>query len=569
MNRGEKNIRVQKIDIAELKAILERTRASLTEDDHGKLSAVVGTLASLTMEIQAKNASIRRLRDMLFGVSTEKTSNVLGDKPAVDGEDAQAAGSSTSLSEPALGHPCPADSGEMEGKQKEKRKGHGRNGSTAYTGAKKIKVTHATLKHGDGCPTCDRGKVYVQAEGTVIVRVVGMAPIDAEVYTCESLRCNGCGEVFKAQPPAGVGTKKYDESVAAMIALFKYGCGVPFHRLEKLQASFGIPLPAATQWELVDEAVETVEPAFTELMRQAAQAEVVHNDDTTMKILQMNRAPPDRAESAEGRRERTGTFTSGIIARAEHGRDLALFFTGRNHAGENLATVLKHREEELSAPIQMCDALSRNTKGEFKTILANCLAHGRRRFVEVAENFPNECRYVLETLGDVYGNDDVAKDRGLSPEERLRFHHDQSGPLMQGLAAWLREQIDERKVEPNSTLGEAIEYMRNHWQALTLFLREAGAPLDNNICERALKKAILHRKNSLFFKTDHGARVGDIFMSLIHTAELNHENPFDYLVALQRHANRVMQNPADWMPWNYRQTTAALPQTESPRPPQP
>jgi hypothetical protein len=127
---------------------------------------------------------------------------------------------------------------------------------------------------------------------------------------------------------------------------------------------------------------------------------------------------------------------------------------------------------------------------------------------------------------------------------------------MTGLETWLRTQIEERKVEPNSGLGKAITYMRKHWQKLTLFLRVAGAPLDNNICERALKKAILHRKNALFYKTLNGARVGDIFMSLIHTSELNGVDPFAYLVALQRHHEVVAESPADWLPWNYQATLA-------------
>jgi hypothetical protein len=100
--------------------------------------------------------------------------------------------------------------------------------------------------------------------------------------------------------------------------------------------------------------------------------------------------------------------------------------------------------------------------------------------------------------------------------------------------------------------------MLNHWGPLTLFLREPGAPLDNNIVERSLKKAILHRKNALFYKTQNGARVGDIFMSLIHTCELNRENPFAYLVELQRHWMEVASNPADWMPWNYREKATHL-----------
>src|SRR5262245_56961193 len=106
---------------------------------------------------------------------------------------------------------------------------------------------------------------------------------------------------------------------------------------------------------------------------------------------------------------------------------------------------------------------------------------------------------------------------------------------------------------PNSALGGAIGYMLKHWEKLTLFLRQAGAPLDNNLCERALKKAILHRKNALFYKTENGARVGDLFMSLIYTCQLNQANPFDYLTQLQRHTDQLVAGPQFWMPWNYRE----------------
>jgi transposase len=230
---------------------------------------------------------------------------------------------------------------------------------------------------------------------------------------------------------------------------------------------------------------------------------------------------------------------------------IALFFTGRRHAGENLLALLRQRASELGRPIQMCDALSRNMPEELKTIIANCLSHGRRRFVDVAMNFPQQSLYVLEILKDVYTNDAEAKRQGMSDQQRLRFHQRQSGPKMDELKAWLTEQIEQHKVEPNSSLGEAISYMLKHWEKLTLFLKQPGAPLDNNLCERALKKAILHRKNSYFFKTQNGARVGDLFMSLIHTCELNSVNPFDYLTELQKHADELSNHPADWMPWNY------------------
>ena len=161
---------------------------------------------------------------------------------------------------------------------------------------------------------------------------------------------------------------------------------------------------------------------------------------------------------------------------------------------------------------------------------------------------------MLESLGVIYSNDAWAREQGMTPEERLLLHQSRSGPVMEQLRTWLQAQLDEKKVEPNSGLGGAINYLLKHWERLTLFLRQPGAPLDNNIAERGLKKAILHRKNSLFYKTRNGARVGDLYMSLIHTCELAGANAFDYLTELQRHAAELKKRPADWMPWNYRET---------------
>ena len=421
--------------------------------------------------------------------------------------------------------------------------GHGRNSAGAFTGATRLAISHQRLKHGGRRPECGQGNVYVQKEPKVLVRVVGQAPLAATVYSLERLRCGACGQVFTAQEPEGVGPEKYDETAAAMIAQLKYGSGIPFYRLERLEEQLGIPLPAATQWEIVEEEAEVIKPARDELIRQAAQGEVLHNDDTRMRVLKLEREPGD---------ERTGVFTSGIVSTAV-GRRIALYFTGRQHAGENIADVLKQRARESGPAIQMCDALSWNAPKlpeGVELLVAHCLAHGRRQVVEVAQNFPVECRHVLEQLGEVYRNDARAREAGMTPEERLHFHQQQSQPIMDGLHGWLEAQFAERRVEPNSSLGKAITYLLRHWKALTLFLRQVGAPLDNNLCERALKRAVLHRKNALFYRTLNGAQVGDLFMSLIHTAELCDANSFDYLTELQRHAQELTVNPAEWMPWN-------------------
>jgi hypothetical protein len=355
-----------------------------------------------------------------------------------------------------------------------------------------------------------------------------------------------------APVPEASGKDKYDETAGAMVALLKYGTGLPFHRMEKLHESLGVPLPASTQWEIVEKTADKIHPVYSELVREAAQGQLLHSDDTTMKILAYDKKPTGENETTG-----TGSFTTGVLAVRDE-RQMALFFTGKKHAGQNMADLLKQRAAGLGPPIHMCDALSRNIPKEFETILANCLTHGRRNFVDLASSFPEECRYVIEALAQVYHHDKTAKEQGFSPEQRLRFHQEHSGPVMERLKEWLQEQFDQRKVEPNSSMGKAITYVLKHWEPLTLFLRVPGAPLDNNLCEQVLKKAILNRKNSLFYKTQHGAYIGDLFMSLIHTCTLNRVNPFHYLTILQKHSSELFKDPKPWLPWNYQQAVTNL-----------
>jgi hypothetical protein len=398
----------------------------------------------------------------------------------------------------------------------------------------------------------------------LLIHFLSGPPVSATLYECERLRCNSCGAVFTAEAPQEVSAKKYDESAASMIAVLKYGHGFPFHRMEKLQEQLGVPLAASTQWELVDEKADSILPVYDLLVELAAQGELLHNDDTTMKILQyLGKRAERHGEPHPGDGERSGVFTTGIISVVE-GRRIALFFTGKHHAGENLLEVLHKRHEDRAPPLQMCDALSRNLPQNFKVILCNCLSHARRKFIELFDSFPAECQIVLEAFESVYFNDEQTKKQNMDRQQRLLYHQVHSQPVMKELEVWLHQQIDEKKVEPNSNLGEAIGYMIDHWEPLTRFLKVAGAPLDNNICERALKRAILHRKNAMFYKTQHGAFVGDIYMSLIYTCTLSDANPVEYLTELERHAAQLAKDPGKWLPWNYKESLAPSPSTDRP-----
>jgi transposase len=539
---------IVEVDSTQLDEVLHRVEQSLDEKDAKLIRAVFQSYVYVTDLVDDKNTSIRRLRQLFFGKRTEKTAAVVGQKTEQPDETLPR-GTTTDISL-AVGEPNTDESPEANAPP-----GHGRNGADAYHGAERIDVRHPSLTAGEACPACGHGTVYEKTPG-VLVRLIGQPPLKATIYQLQKLRCHLCGQVFTAAAPPEVGERKYDATAGSMIGLLKYGSGLPFNRLEGLQGHLKIPLPASTQWDIVSAVAADFAPAFDELVRQAAQGDVLHNDDTTVKILELmgQRRQEALAHAAADGNEanpRSGLYTSGVVALRD-GHRVALFFSGPRHAGENLAEVLKFRAQELPPPIQMCDALSRNLPGELQTIVAHCLAHARRQFVDVYDRFPEQCRYLLETLAVVYRNDATAREREMSPESRLQFHQQESQLTMQQLHAWLRRQLEEKLAEPNSTLGSAIGYMLRHWEKLTLFLRQAGAPLDNNLCERALKKAILHRKNALFYKTQNGARVGDLFMSLIYTCQLNQANPFDYLTQLQQHADCVAASPEQWLPWNYR-----------------
>ena len=556
------NPEVIELDEADLESKLDQIEAVMGVEMAEPFRQLLRWYAVLLGLLREKKLSMRRLLKILFGASTERTSSVLSSSAESSGQVEE-----TSAEKPASHQETSSTADEQEAgghstsdgpAPRRRRPGHGRIPASKYTGCAKLMVTHQAVRAGDACPHCGNGTVYRQARWSPVVRLKGQPPVTGQVYQLERLRCQDCGEIFTAELPEEAGPDKYDPTVASVVATLRYGEGLPWNRLQRLQQFAGVPLPASDQWELVRDATERgPRAAYQHLLWLAAQSELVHNDDTPMCVLELKAKTKRQQPLLEEAPERRGVFTTGVVSQAEGRPTIALFFTGPQHAGENLRTLLEDRLAELPPPIQMCDGLSRNMPDGLRVIVGNCLVHGRRNFVEVVEDFPAEVAYVLECLKKVYRTDAEAKKQQLSPNERLRLHQEQSGPVMNELHDWLKTRFDEKLVEPNSSLGGAISYMLKRWEKLTLFLRVPGAPLDNNVCERALKMAIRQRRNSLFYKTMRGAAVGDLYMSLIHTCYLSDVSPIDYFTELQRNHERVRAAPGDWLPWNYRQQLAA------------
>lgn len=425
-----------------------------------------------------------------------------------------------------------------------KAKGHGRMPHTVYEDCVEVKI-EPDYQVGDPCPTLCGGKLRYYSPG-ILIRITGNNIAHVTRYTVAKLRCNLCDIIIKPTLPAHIGEDKYDASFKAMLALQKYYVAVPFYRQEYFQAVLGFPLSDATQWDLIEQLAGSCYAIFNTLKILAANGELIHNDDTRVRILEVIKR---NQESDEG--DAKGMFTTGIISIYE-GHEIALFLNGTKHAGKNLYDVLQNRAKEKGDIIQMCDGSSQNIPGELATIICNCLSHAFRKFDEIAEDFPQECIYIMKLLGKVYDNDKQAQ--SLTKEERLAYHQQHSKPIMDRLKEYIDTLLSTHRIEPNSDLGAAIKYMQKRWVKLTRFLTVAGAPLDNNIVERALKIAIRNRKAALFYKTEYSAQIGGMITSLIYTCVLSKVNPFHYLTVLQQHQQQVSKSPIMWLPWNYQET---------------
>ena len=422
--------------------------------------------------------------------------------------------------------------------------GSGRNGHKEFNQAKEIIHPFVNLKPQDTCPDCLKGKLYPKEPG-VYLRIHGHMPLEAVIHKTEKLRCNLCGKIFEAEfDKEG---DKYDPEAKAVLALLHYRASIPFYRQEKLLNDLGVPLARSTLWTKVEELADELFPIWRALVQTASGGDLFYIDDTKAKVLSLML---ENELQKENKKHRSGMNTTGILSELNDLK-IVLYFTGRKHSGENIKELLARTFDDKPITI-MSDALKVNDIDLQREILkALCLVHGRRNFMDVEKQYQEEAEFVKTKIAIIYKNESHCKDNKLSGKERLAYHQEHSLPVMNELKKYLNDLFADKKVEPNSELGDAIKYMQKHWDGLTAFLRHPGVPIDNNTLEQKLRLPVLNRKNWLFYKNEHGAAVGDIFLTLIKTCEVNKVNTFNYFVEIQKNKEAARKNPMAWMPWNY------------------
>lgn len=559
------------LNAEEGEALIARVHLSnLAPADAGMVERIVRMYFWVAFALQEAKLSVKRLRDVLFGPSRKPKERPAAEASASEalGEGADGGGvfgitgkvgrgDEVAPGTEASGCEGRQQTSEAEALPKPKgghRPGTGRLGADVYVGAERTECHHEELAVGQRCPVCGQGTLYALPPG-VEIRIDGHALLSAMRYELQKLRCSACGQIFTASLPREAGEEKYSARARAVLVVGRYYLSLPFYRLQGYQAMLGVPVPDATQWDQIEKVGDCCYVVFEYLETLAAQGELIYQDDTSVRILTLIKENHEMQAQAAAQglsrsKERTGMFTTALVIKVKD-RMICLYYSGRSHAGENLAALLQKRQADHAPPLVMSDALSRNEVDEEAVIRCHCLAHGRRQFSDLEEVFPSECRVVMDVIKHIFDHDDEARDQHMNPQARLAYHQDYSQPLMDELKDWLDKQVTDRLVEPNSSLGQAIAYMHNHWATLTRFLSVPGAPLDNNLVERALKLFIRQRNNSLFYKNEYSAYLASVLTSLIATCLYAGGNVLDYLVALQEHRALVFADPAAWLPWTY------------------
>jgi hypothetical protein len=514
----------------ELQALTERVaQRKLEESDWETLHRYLVLFLKLSRVLQYGRIRMKKIARMLFGKRTEKEKKK--DPPENPSPPSSCEGETPPDS--AQGKQDTGSGSADESENSEAKKGHGRRPSSDYQNAETHICPLCHNKPGDICPACGKGRLR-ELPAEIVIRFTGNPPITCNKFACQKVRCDTCGQIYKADLPPEAGDEKYDASAKASVVMSKYGSGVPFNRLGMQQAQQLIPLAPSTQWDLSEEVADTILPVYLEFERQAAAAELFFIDDTPHLIL------------AAGKRHNL----TGVVARVGK-KWVTLYLMGEGQAGKKMSVLLEARPPGLPPPLQMSDALAGNQQDSILILVLLCWVHARRNFFEIKEFYSEVCDPVLEAIRLVFKHERTIKELQLDAAARLVYHQQHSQPLLERMKKWLLNQMDQHLIEPNSPLGKAVKYLKNHWDGLMGFCRYEGAPLENNTVERALKLAIQNRKNAYFFKTSHGADVGCLLMSMIKTASQAGVSPFAYLQALLQHRSVLRQNPGLWLPWNY------------------
>lgn len=498
--------------------------ADLDEAHKRVIRDALTTYEVLQSQLLEKKISQERFQRMLFGPTSEKMQTLFQDEVILEPENQMEEDDEADVN-------------------KKSKSGHGRRNLKLHINSE-TEVIHCEHQAGSICPTCRDGKLKkADSLQRTCIRTINL--VSVKIFEIETLKCGTCSHRESAPEPEVLKDcfGKYHVSTITHLAFSRYAMGLPSHRIESFTEYTGLKISDTTQFRLFEWAASQLFPVFKELCLLAANAKLTYRDDSPNKILVFQKQ--QREAKKLNAAVRVGVTTTNVTAETEKG-SISLFFTGTEHAGEVINRLLTQRKTG-DPMIAMADASSANRKHDFsdRVLEVSCMSHARRNFYELQDYDKHATTMALGLIQSVYQNDAVCKNRNLSPRKRLKFHAQNSTKFMDKLHALCAQELLKTS---QPSLKQAYNYTLKHWDRLTQFLKVEGVPLDNNICEREIKSSIRHRKNSLFFRSEDGALVGDILMSLFRTSQLNKLNPLEYLEHALKNREQVRMNPQLFLP---------------------
>ena len=509
---------LDRLDVAELKALLLEQHAALLSKDEELLSQKAELLSNKT-EIASLKLLILKLRRMQFGQKSEKRARQI-EQLELWVEELEATDAQLS---------CVA----------------AKNSKSSAAAPKAPRVfpehlpreTCTIAPREDACPDCGS---ELKALGEDVCETLELEPVRFKVIRTvrPKLACACCDRIVQAQAQS----RPIERGIAgpgllAHVLVGKYGDHLPLYRQAEIFAREGIDLDRSLLADWVGSSAALLAPLGEALRAHVFAADVVHADDTPIPVL-----APGRGKTKTGR---LWTYVRDERPAAGEAAPAAWFAYTTDRKG-----VHPQRHLDNFVGILQADGYAGFSKiyDGGRVFEAACWAHVRRKFFDIsqAQSSPvaNE---ALERIAALYAiESDI---RGLPAAQRCAVRRERSRPLLDAIKEWMNETL--KRLSQKSETAKAIRYALTRWGALSRYCDDGRIEIDNNAAERALRCVALGRKNYLFAGSDAGGERAAMIYSLIGSAKLNGCNPEAYLrEVLSRIAEHPITRIAELLPWN-------------------
>ena len=514
--------------IAEKEALLaERDRLIAVRD---------AELYAKTLQIENLRAQLAKLRRTRFGRSSEKLDREIEQLELTLGElEEGVAESKTRTARADGGLPKPA-AASANAK-------HGRKPMPAH-----LPREHVIHEPAPVCTGC--GGTVLRKLGEDVTELLEYIPSSFKVVQIvrPKLSCRDCETIVQAPLPSlPIERGRPAPGLLAHVIVSKYADGLPLYRQSEIYARQNIDLDRSTMADWVGCMAALFDPLVAAIGKHVCAGEVLHADDTTVKVLApgLGRTKTGRLWAAV-RDERSFGGAAPPAAFYRYSADRCA-----EHAQALLASCRGFLHADGYAGFNNLFAHDPKT-GKPRLTEVACWAHARRNIFEVYESTASRlAKEALERIAELFAIE--ARINGAPPAERLAVRQKDAVPLLADLKRFLEKALSE--ISGKSTLAKAIRYALARWTALIRYTTDGRLEMTNNAVERAIRPLAMTRKNYLFAGSDSGGIRAAAMYTLIETAKMNGLDPEAYLHdVIARIADHPINRIAELLPWNWRPT---------------